>query len=188
MGGDELQAALNRAAVLFGKHGEEEWRDRLAGLAARLGDEPLACAVEILGLYAGRGSFEEAAPRKGYAEPGPEREQAFEYARLRWDIYQQALALWHAHRQRGPAGIEGDGRLLDYGGGQEVHRRGDRHFARYDAGAHFQVWREDEISADEATQAALGPTHFSRMIVALQNRLQAQGSDPYKSNFTWPDT
>lgn len=181
MDGGDITATLRRMAELFGRHGKAEWRDRLAGLADRAGEEPLACATGILGLYAGRGTLDDAVPREGYAEPGPEREEAFEFARLRWALYQQAVALWHAHRRREPE-AGGDGVVLDYGWGGEVRRRGGQWFVRHDVGSHASIWREDLISADEAAQAALGPGHLSRMVAALQNRLKAAGEDPWKGN------
>lgn len=63
-----------------------------------------------------------------------------------------------------------------------IWKRDGRYFARYDAGSHEVVMREDEISEQEATFAARGNEQATEMLFALQKRLLAQGVDPYKSN------
>ena len=62
--------------------------------------------------------------------------------------------------------------------------RDGQHFVRYDAGAHQIVMREDPISVLEAQQIQAGRDPMLKVLIALQNRLQVQGIDPYKSN--WP--
>ena len=63
-----------------------------------------------------------------------------------------------------------------------VLERSGRFFIQYDAGAHFEVLREDEVSEDEAREAATNLDRAEKVILALQKRLINQGSDPYKSN------
>ncbi|MCX4164575.1 MULTISPECIES: hypothetical protein [Paraburkholderia] len=64
----------------------------------------------------------------------------------------------------------------------EIWKRGDRYYVRYDAGAHQIVMREDEISEEEALNAAKGKDEAVAMLFALQKRLIASGIDPYVSN------
>jgi hypothetical protein len=42
--------------------------------------------------------------------------------------------------------------------------------------------REDEISEDEAVEAAKGAEDADRVVRQLQERLISQGIDPYRSN------
>ncbi len=178
-----IKAVLQRLAELLSAGGKSDWADRLRAEFARLDSEPMAAASAILDLYDGDHTLPTSA-KGGYAEPGPEQEAAFKYARLRWRLYQAAVELWRRHRT--PVTVAPDApqaeRLSDHGGGHEVWRRGGRYFVRYDAGAHFAVWREDEISEPEAAQAGMGAVHFSNMILALQHRLKAEGQDPWVSN------
>ena len=177
-----IEVLVERVAELLSAGGKGDWADRLRVQAARLEAEPLAAASAILDLYGAEDPLPTSA-RAGYTEPGPEREAAFEYARLRWSLYQAVLVIWRLHRSPGRIADASTGeQLSDYGGGHQVWRRGRRYFVRYDAGAHFSVWREDEISEAEAAQAALGAVHFGNMILALQHRLKADGQDPWVSN------
>lgn len=64
-----------------------------------------------------------------------------------------------------------------------ISERDGRFFARYDAGAHNVVLRQDEITAEEARLAARGVKEAEQMLRALQQRLIAAGVDPYVSNF-----
>jgi hypothetical protein len=179
-----IEVVLGRMAGLLSAAGKDDWADRLRAQAARLEAEPLSAASAILDLYGGDHPLPTSA-KGGYPEPGPEQEAAFEYARLRWRLYQGALEIWARHRSPGrtdPGAGEVE-RLSDHGGGHEVWRRGERYYVRYDAGAHFPVWREDEISEADAAQAGMGAVHFSNMILALQHRLKADGHDPWVSNF-----
>ena len=65
----------------------------------------------------------------------------------------------------------------------EVWKRGDRYFARYDAGAHQIAMREDEISAEEANQAIQSEEAALKMLSSLQLRLIQAGVDPYIANY-----
>jgi hypothetical protein len=69
--------------------------------------------------------------------------------------------------------------------GLEVVSRDGRYFVRYDAGAHQEVWREDEIQAAELAAIQSGPESRYWAIISLQKRLIAAGIDPYVSNW-WP--
>ena len=63
----------------------------------------------------------------------------------------------------------------------EVVKRDGRYYVRYDAGSHQPIWREDEISADEAEKIGSGRSAEQDVLIALQKRL---GVDAYKSNWT----
>jgi len=67
-------------------------------------------------------------------------------------------------------------------GDLQVIQRGDKYFARYDAGAHQIVMREDEISPNEASHLQLGKDEMNQTLFAIQKRLIATGVDPYVSN------
>lgn len=66
--------------------------------------------------------------------------------------------------------------------GIEIFKEDSRFFIRYDAGAHMVVPRLDEISQEEADLAMTGPAAAERVLLSLQKRLQAAGTDPYKTN------
>lgn len=70
------------------------------------------------------------------------------------------------------------------GDGIEIRRLLDRYFIRYDAGAHQIELREDEIMLDEAEEAMASPAGASNVLIRLQKRLLAIGSDPYRSNLS----
>lgn len=53
----------------------------------------------------------------------------------------------------------------------DVVHRGDQFFVRYDAGAHHIVWREDEISEQDAMSIGSGKTGQYDFILRLQRRL-----------------
>lgn len=182
-----IEAVLARMAELLAAAGKGDWAARLQAQIVRLQADPGAAASEILALYDQPGAADGPLPTSAsgeYAESAPELDAAFEYARLRWRLYQGAVDLWRRHRS--PVRVDPDAPdvelLSDYGGGHQVLRRGGRYFVRYDTGAHFQIWREDEIPEADAAQAALGGVHFSNMVLALQRRLEAQGADPWISN------
>jgi hypothetical protein len=67
-------------------------------------------------------------------------------------------------------------------GDLEIWKRGDRFFARYDAGAHQIIMREDEISAEEAKQAMKGGDAVNAVLLALEKRLLQAGLNPHVSN------
>jgi hypothetical protein len=66
--------------------------------------------------------------------------------------------------------------------GTEIFQEGSRFFVRYDVGVHMVVPRLDEISKDEADLAMTAPAAAERVLRSLQKRLQAAGTDPYKTN------
>ncbi len=110
-----------------------------------------------------------------------------QYARLLNEAYLNALHLWQScevARVAMPAPSEGWVQLVTQGGDLGVWRRGDTYMVRYDCGAHMSLFREDNISSDEAEQAMLGSNHMTRMLVELQNRLQRARMDPYQGS--WP--
>lgn len=66
--------------------------------------------------------------------------------------------------------------------GIEIFEDASRFFIRYDAGAHVVAIRLGEISKEEADEAMRGPQEAYRVLLALQERLRAEGIDPYKTN------
>lgn len=58
----------------------------------------------------------------------------------------------------------------------------NKYFVKYDAGAHQEVWRKDEISKEEAEYACEGEQQSIDMLFKLQKRLQEIGINPYVSN------
>jgi hypothetical protein len=64
----------------------------------------------------------------------------------------------------------------------QIWQRGDLYYARYDAGAHQVVMREDEITEAEAKEAMKNGRLAVQMLQNLQKRLIEQGIDPYISN------
>lgn len=73
-------------------------------------------------------------------------------------------------------------KYLRKGGAWDVYERAGKFYILYDAGAHLVQMREDEISEEEARQAAIGAEDAVRVLRALQQRLISQGIDPYKRN------
>ncbi len=65
----------------------------------------------------------------------------------------------------------------------EVVLRGGRYFVRYDAGAHCDAWREDEISEQEFVRLKMGRAGVQDVLLCLQKRLIGLGVDPYVSNW-----
>jgi hypothetical protein len=74
------------------------------------------------------------------------------------------------------------GKLLFELADLQIWQRGDRYYARYDAGAHQVVMREDEITEAEAKEAMENGRLAVQMLQNLQKRLIEQGIDPYISN------
>jgi hypothetical protein len=64
----------------------------------------------------------------------------------------------------------------------QVIQDGQRYLVRYDAGAHQVIMREDEISESEALRIQSGNRDMTEVLFSLQNRLIAQGVDPYLSS------
>ncbi|MEE3626046.1 hypothetical protein UCD39_19010 [Nitrospirillum sp. BR 11752] len=67
-------------------------------------------------------------------------------------------------------------------GGIAIINSDGKLYIRYDVGAHQIKIREDEISEDEANLAMAGTAEATRVLCALQRRLQLSGIDPYVSN------
>jgi hypothetical protein len=74
-----------------------------------------------------------------------------------------------------------DQTIFDDGGLTILVREG-RYYVRYDAGAHMNAWREDEISEEEAFRATESEAEATSVLWAVQRRLLALGIDPYRSN------
>ena len=66
--------------------------------------------------------------------------------------------------------------------GVAVLKDGAKYYVRYDAGAHQIAIREDAISEDEAKQVMAGTAEATRVLLALQRRLELAGVNPYVSN------
>ncbi|WP_145732996.1 hypothetical protein [Nitrospirillum pindoramense] len=67
-------------------------------------------------------------------------------------------------------------------GGIAIINSDGKFYIRYDAGAHQIKIREDGISEDEANLAMAGTVEATRVLFAVQRRLQLSGVDPYVSN------
>lgn len=63
-----------------------------------------------------------------------------------------------------------------------ILKRGSHFFLRYDAGAHQVAIREDEISEEEANLVMKSEEDATKVLFALQERLEKLGIKPYKSN------
>lgn len=63
-----------------------------------------------------------------------------------------------------------------------VFRRNARLYIRYDAGSHQIAIREDEISTEEANLVMKSQEEATKVLFALQKRLEQAGLDPYISN------
>lgn len=68
--------------------------------------------------------------------------------------------------------------------GLEIVRRDGRLFVRYDAGAHFAQFREDEITEDEFGGLLSDGRGRNKTLLEIQRRLEKSGVDPYKSNWS----
>jgi len=68
--------------------------------------------------------------------------------------------------------------------GLEIVRRDGRLLVRYDAGAHFAQWREDEITEEEYDGLLSDGRGSNRTLLEIQRRLEKAGVDPYKSNWS----
>jgi hypothetical protein len=63
-----------------------------------------------------------------------------------------------------------------------IWKRDSRFYLRYDAGAHQVAIREDEISEEEVKLVMQSETDATKVLFALQERLEATGIKPYESN------
>lgn len=64
----------------------------------------------------------------------------------------------------------------------EIRNENGYYYAQYDAGAHEESMRKDEIMEEEAKLACTGERGANEMLLALQARLIRAGIDPYLSN------
>ena len=67
--------------------------------------------------------------------------------------------------------------------GLEVVERDRRLYVRYDVGAHYTVWRQDEITPTQLEQIKLGGTDATRALLEMQRQLEERGEDPYTQNW-----
>ena len=65
----------------------------------------------------------------------------------------------------------------------QVIERDDKYFIRYDAGAHQVVWREDEISRQDANAIVNNNKNVEDVLIELQAQLLSKGIKPYISNW-----
>ncbi|MFM2479520.1 hypothetical protein [Celerinatantimonas sp. MCCC 1A17872] len=65
----------------------------------------------------------------------------------------------------------------------EVVKRDSKFYIRYDAGAHQVIWREDEITKEEAESIIYNSSAVSSVLWNVQARLTQQGSKRPKSNW-----
>lgn len=67
-------------------------------------------------------------------------------------------------------------------GDLDVFKRHDKYFIKYDAGAHFPIWREDEITHHEAMEAIKSPNAAIGVLKEIKKRLIDSGQNPHESN------
>lgn len=164
---------LEEAAATLG------WRSLLPEflyIRRRLEQEPRDGVALLIDIY-GLPLDEVFKPREsvGYLEPGPLQQAGFAFASKKFDLYRAAIDLWLQQTSGSEPELAG--------AADEIVRRNGRYFVRYDCGSHVPVWREDEITKDQARQAMLGPMHLSNMILALQNDLTAKGVEWSVENY-----
>jgi hypothetical protein len=70
----------------------------------------------------------------------------------------------------------------------EVFEENGRYFIISDVGTICPRMRQDEISKEDAEYASVDVDNLSKFLFQLQDRLIAQGIDPYQSNITPPTT
>lgn len=70
-----------------------------------------------------------------------------------------------------------------YSEGLELIERNEKYYVRYDAGAHQEALREDELSKDEAMKLQRGKKEEYEVIIAMQARLKASGKNPHEQNW-----
>lgn len=64
----------------------------------------------------------------------------------------------------------------------EVWQDNDKYYAIHDVGRFSEVFRRDEITAEEASLACQGPKQATQVLLGLERRLLAAGIDPFKGN------
>ena len=195
-----LRASLAEIASILDGTDQKQWAGALRSLRERVNGEPGQASRDVLALYEGprapqgatdgRWAFDTmVVTRSGNAYTANDPvlwQTSLRYAQLLNEVYRNALHLWQTcdvARMTMPAASNAWVKLVDQGGDLGVWRRGAQYMVRYDCGAHMSLFREDEISKEEAEQAMLGPTHATRMIVELQNRLERAGIDPYQGSW-----
>lgn len=182
---DSIDRTVLALCDILSRTDQADWVARLTKLGSAAVGAPLETSKIILELFDDSCALPTSCTRNGVAYTEPEsqaREDAFAFAALRWQLYQQALALFN---ETAPPPLEPDispTRLVDYGGGCEIWFAQGGYLVRYDCGSHVSRWREDAISAVEARQGTWGATHFHKMILALQRRLEADGTDVYRGS------
>ncbi|EIO3984855.1 hypothetical protein V4V60_003743 [Vibrio mimicus] len=68
-------------------------------------------------------------------------------------------------------------------GSVELVERQSKLYVRYDAGAHQVVWREDEITQEEAQAIMQDESAISSVLINVQLRLKQQGITHLISNW-----
>ena len=68
------------------------------------------------------------------------------------------------------------------GGGIEILEESGNFVVRYDAGAHQIALREDTITKEEASMMMADFDQATKILFAIQKRLEKAGVDPYVSN------
>src|ERR1700749_1074827 len=190
-----LTRNLRRLAKIIQAGDRAAQANKLLDTARLIKRDPTAGARTCLALYEKPFAFDELAlANNGVAyKPGqPVFDGAAQFAGLRWETYELALALWHRKKMSSPLkGLENAApvqKLADYGGGNEVWRIRKMHRLRFDVGGHVSKWRDDPISRKQAEQAVLGEVHFTHLVLAIQQVMTARGLDANAgSTMTLPD-
>jgi len=68
------------------------------------------------------------------------------------------------------------------GGNIEIWEECGQFFVRYDAGAHQIALREDPITKEEASLMMSDFNKATKILFAIQKRLEETGVNPYESN------
>jgi len=63
-----------------------------------------------------------------------------------------------------------------------IWKRDSKYYLRYDAGAHQVAIREDEITEDEVRMVMKSEGDATKVLFALQERIEKSGVKPYLSN------
>ncbi|HEV7229244.1 hypothetical protein [Brevundimonas sp.] len=161
---DEVSAKLQRLAILAEQLGHDDLIVIFTALKSEVEADPPLGARRVLSQFdVGIDKVFTPANGRHYLPAGPLRDAAFESAAEQAQLYEAALALWHATK---PPSDSVDLDALRRSGVDIVLRDG-RYFTRYDDGGHASVERVDEISLKQAQQAELGPMHYDSVLRAL---------------------
>jgi hypothetical protein len=90
-----------------------------------------------------------------------------------------------ARRSAQPLGRMSESRVFGNidSAGLEVVMRDGRLYVRYDVGAHYTVWREDEITQAQFEKIQLGGRELTSALLEMQAQIEQRGEDAYVQNW-----